>query len=84
MAEGARGRGLAGQMLDELAERTSLLHLEATVTPTNAASAALFRGFGARHGAPVVEDPAFPAELFPGGHEAEVRFRIGPISGPRP
>lgn len=77
--ERARGRGLAARMLDHLVAELGVTHVEATVTPSNAASAALFRGLGARHDAPVDEDPAYGEDMFPGGHEAEVRFRIGPI-----
>jgi L-2,4-diaminobutyric acid acetyltransferase len=51
------------------------------VTPSNVASETLFRRFGARHGAPVATDELFAEELFPPGHEAEVRFRIGPLAG---
>lgn len=81
--EGERGRGLAGSMLDELVGRLPWCRrLEATVTPSNEASASLFRAFGSRRGAPVEEELAFGSELFPGGsHEAEVRFRIGPFEG---
>lgn len=75
----ARRTGLGARMLDHLIERTGCRYLEATVTPDNAASAALFRGVGTRHGAAVDEQMAFPAALFPDGHEAEVRFRIGPL-----
>lgn len=75
-----RGRGIAAQLLDELVRRhPEARHLEATVTPTNTASAALFRGFGARHGGRVEERALFAADLFPAGHEAESLFRIGPF-----
>lgn len=74
-----RRRGIAGSLLDELAERSGASHVEATVTPSNTASETLFRRFGDRHGAPVATEELFPAELFPPGHEAEVRFRIGPL-----
>ena len=74
--ESARGRGLAGRILDELIVRTAPVSVEATVTPSNHASAALFRGLGSRHGTEVSETPAYGADLFPAGHEAEIRFRI--------
>lgn len=74
-----RRRGIAGSLLDELVERCGADHLEATVTPSNTASETLFTRFGARHGAPVATEELFGAELFPPGHEAEVRFRIGPL-----
>jgi len=73
-----RRRGIAGTLLDELFERTGATVLEATVTPSNAASETLFRRFGDRHGLAVTVEPLFGEELFPPGHEAEHRFRIGP------
>jgi L-2,4-diaminobutyric acid acetyltransferase len=75
-----RRRGIAGRLLDELFERTGATALEATVTPTNTASETLFRRFGDRHGLAVVVEPLFGEELFPPGHEAELRFRIAPGS----
>lgn len=77
----ARGRGLGRQMLDELLARSGARWLEATVTPSNTASIALFRGTASRHGTGVDETLAYPRELFPGDHEPEVRFRIGPFTG---
>lgn len=79
VAPSARRLGLGSRMLDHLVRRCAPRHVEATVTPDNDASASLFRSMGSRHGAPVIEEMAFPAELFPGGHEAEIRFRIGPL-----
>lgn len=73
-----RRRGVAGSLLDHLAEWTELEHLEATVTPTNTASETLFLRFGERHGAPVSTEDLFSEDMFPPGHEAEIRFRIGP------
>lgn len=81
VAAEARGRGLAQQMLDELLARSGARWLEATVTPSNTASTALFRGTASRHGTAVDETLAYPRELFPGDHEPEVRFRIGPFTG---
>lgn len=73
-----RRRGIAGRLLDELFERTAGTTLEATVTPSNSASETLFRRFGERHGLSVTVEPLFGEELFPPGHEAELRFRISP------
>jgi len=73
-----RRLGIAGRLLDELFERTGATAVEATVTPSNTASQTLFRRFGERHGLAVSVEPLFPEELFPPGHEAEDRFRIGP------
>jgi L-2,4-diaminobutyric acid acetyltransferase len=75
-----RRRGIAGRLLDELFERAGATVLEATVTPSNSASETLFRRFGERHGLPVTVEPLFGEELFPPGHEAEQRFRIGPAT----
>jgi L-2,4-diaminobutyric acid acetyltransferase len=72
-----RRRGIAGRLLDELFGRTGATAMEATVTPSNSASETLFRRFGERHGLPVSVEPLFGEELFPAGHEAEERFRIG-------
>lgn len=79
VATEVRGRGLGAQMLDELLTRSAARWLEATVTPSNAASTALFRGIASRHSAPVDETLAYPGELFPEDHEPEMRFRIGPL-----
>jgi L-2,4-diaminobutyric acid acetyltransferase len=82
----ARGAGLAGHLLDALLARPACRgarFLEATVTPSNAASRALFRGFARRRGVPIAEESAFGRELFPNpDHEEEVRIRIGPLSVP--
>lgn len=82
VAGAMRGRGLGGRMLDVLARRSPgpVRFLEATVTPSNRASEALFRGFARRHAAPCAVSDLFPAQAFPiGGHEAERLFRIGPL-----
>src|SRR3546814_16860029 len=68
--------GVGGRMLDDLVRRTGAEAIEATVTPENAPSAALFRALGARHGTTVEETPAYEAPLIPAGPAAEVRFRI--------
>lgn len=81
VSESVRGEGVGGRMLDELLERTGARWLEATVTPSNEASAALFRGTAARHRAEVHEELVYPGDLFPDGHEPEVRFRVGPLEG---
>jgi L-2,4-diaminobutyric acid acetyltransferase len=84
-ARGVQGRGLGSRLLDAVLERPAcrgVRFLEATVTPSNRPSRALFHGFARRRGVPLVEEAAFGAGLFPGpGHEEEVRFRIGPFAG---
>lgn len=76
-----RGAGIGARLLDALVDQTGARVVEATVTPDNGPSAALFRGLGSRHGSRVEETPLFAEDLFPGGHEAEVRFRI-PVGTP--
>ncbi|XRQ02732.1 diaminobutyrate acetyltransferase [Actinomadura welshii] len=79
-----RGQGLARRMLDRLADRLvprGHRFLEATVTPDNTASTAMFESFARARGCEVARSPLFGAEHFPdGGHEPEVLFRIGPIT----
>lgn len=80
-----RGQGLARRMLDRLADRLAPRghrYMEATVTPGNAASTAMFASFARERGCELTRSPLFDAEHFPeGGHEPEVLFRIGPIVG---
>lgn len=78
---GQRGLGLAGRMLDALLERPGVRWLEATVTPDNDPSRALFRGLARRHALPCDEqDEWLAADDFPAGcdHAPETLFRIGP------
>lgn len=79
---GSRGQGLAGRMLDHLVARQDppVRYLEATVTPGNGPSCALFRSFARRAGAACAESEALRPEHLPEpGHEPEHLFRIGPI-----
>jgi L-2,4-diaminobutyric acid acetyltransferase len=76
----ARGHGVAAAMLDALFDRVPEVdHLEATVTPDNTGSIALFSRFAERHGAAVRRSELFDAELLGDGHEPEILFRIGPV-----
>lgn len=79
-----RGKGLASKMLNELISRADsekVHYLEATVTPTNIASQKLFRGLARSQQTECIVTDCFSADLFPGvGHEAELTFRIGPLS----
>ncbi|MEU6034901.1 diaminobutyrate acetyltransferase [Actinomadura sp. NPDC047616] len=80
-----RGQGLARRMLDRLGDRMPELgcrYMEATVTPGNAASAAMFESFARGRGCPVVRSPLFGDEHLPAGHEPEILFRIGPLNHP--
>lgn len=74
-----RGNGLARRMLDHLADR-GCRFVEATVTPENTASDRLFASFARARGAELQRTPLLGADLFPGDHEPEVLYRIGPLS----
>jgi L-2,4-diaminobutyric acid acetyltransferase len=79
-----RGHGLAGALLDALGDRVRAAgvdRLETTITPDNTASDRLFRAFARRHGAAVEREVLFHDELFPDGHEPEMLYRIGPLTG---
>ncbi len=73
-----RGRRLARRMLDHLADR-GFRYVEATVTPGNTASDRLFSSFARDRGAALERTPLLAAELFPGDHDQEVLYRIGPL-----
>mgnify|MGYP002623084569 CR=1 FL=1 len=79
-----RGQRLGSRMLDDLIQRgqeSGNRFLEATVTPSNVASRALFESLARRHDVNCKVSPLFPAEMFSdeGDHEAEDLFRIGPF-----
>lgn len=81
VAHDRRGKGLARRMVTELARSMGARYVEATVTPSNHASAALFRGLAQRLGSPCTEQTYLPADAFPvTDHEEEVLFRIGPLN----
>ena len=82
--ESVRGKGLGASMLDTLLARdccAGIRFLEATVTPGNAASKALFRSLARRSGTACVETPCFGEDVFGDkAHEVENLVRIGPFS----
>lgn len=83
-----RGGGLASRLLDHLlaqARPLGVQYLEATVTPSNAASRRLFGALARRSGGDLQVTGLFTAEQFPSpGHEDEHLFRIGPLPVPAP
>lgn len=81
--ESCRGRGLAGQLLDELARRTGAHTLETTITEGNPASIRLFESFARRQGAGHHVTDLFGAEHFPGEDDwqPELLHRITPLRG---
>lgn len=79
--EKSRSRGLGRRLLNSFADHApGVRFVEATVTPSNDASEALFRGFARSRNALCAVSDIFPAEAFPTeGHECERLFRIGPL-----
>ena len=79
-----RGFGIAQRMLSSLVELPACLgvrKLEATVTPSNEASAALFSAFAKARGAELFVRNGFEKDDFPEDerHEEEHLFTIQPI-----
>lgn len=76
-----RGHGLAGRMLDHLAQTVpDVTMLETTITDDNEASRALFARFARTRDAQHEEIDLFVEPHFPDpGHEPEVLHRIGPF-----
>lgn len=78
-----RGKGIARGMLNALLDRLVIegaQYLEATITPSNAASRHTFHAVARRFNATCEESPLFWGESFVSGeHEDEIRFRIGPF-----
>lgn len=78
----ARGRGLAKRMLAALLELPGcrdVKWLTATVALDNEPSQRLFRAFARDAGVECRETDFFTPDMFPGQHEAEQLFRIGPL-----
>ena len=81
-----RGQGVALGLLAAILGRPScraVRHLEATVTPSNAASWALFRALARDRRTGIERRPRFTAADLGGSHEPEELVRIGPFA-PRP
>lgn len=79
-----RGRGLATRLLSALFEENDeQQYLEASVTPSNQASLALFRGYAKRRDTRCEEGTFLPSHCFPKQHETEMLLRVGPLQ-PKP
>lgn len=75
-----RKQGLARRLLEAFIEQNpDARWLEASVIPDNTASRKLFKSVARDRGVDCEISDYMPAELFPGGHEAEDLFRIGPF-----
>ena len=80
VADEVRGRGVAGAMLDAVFDGApGVDHLEATITPDNHGSIALFSRFAERRGAQVRRSELFGAELLGADQDPEFLYRIGPV-----
>lgn len=83
VSEAVRGQGLGGRMLSEILARpecSGVRHLETTVTASNEASWALFKGFARREGAVLEETELFESvKHFDGAKPTEILVRIGPL-----
>lgn len=83
VAETARGKGVARQMLEHILDRpecANVRYLETTVTDSNQGSWALFEGFARRADARLQRRPLFKQHVhFAGKHETEILARIGPL-----
>ncbi|MFW6363854.1 MAG: diaminobutyrate acetyltransferase [Spirochaeta sp.] len=80
-----QGQGIATRMLMHLLAsqpQDEVRFIEATISPSNTASQALFIGAAGKLAAEYSVADLFPAEWFPGGgvHEPEQRYRIGPFT----
>ena len=79
----ARGRRLAGRMIEELLarpENAGVTHLTTTVTDDNHASWALFKGLARRWRTALEKIPRFERDThFAGAHATEWQARIGPL-----
>lgn len=74
-----RGQGIGEKMLHHLMDRMTargVSTLEATVTPGNAPSEAMFAAFARARGAITHRRTLFPASSFPDGHAAEELLTI--------
>jgi L-2,4-diaminobutyric acid acetyltransferase len=84
VSKAGRGMGIGNRLLTHLVLQEiqkGAQYLESTVSPTNEASQALFRGVSRDFHALCHESEFIGEELFPNeGHEAEHKFRIGPFS----
>lgn len=84
VASALRGRGVARQLLDQLASRPALADIqfwEMSIAPSNAASLRLFQSWASRRGVSLELAGRFEPSVFgaESAHEREDVFRIGPL-----
>jgi diaminobutyrate acetyltransferase len=77
----ARGRGVAGALLDSVVDRLAaqgVNRMETTITEDNLASRRLFEALAGKLGCDFRQSELFADQHFPDDHEAEDLYRIGP------
>ncbi len=83
VSEAARGQGLASRMIQSLLKREHCAHIqfiEATITPSNKASWALFTRLAEAYQTELNHSPMFDRhDHFNDQHDSEECVRIGPI-----
>lgn len=79
VSEAARGKGLAGALLSNLVQDWNglITTLKTTISPSNKASQALFKGFAEKNEYPITTSEFLKASDFgPGDHESEELYTI--------
>lgn len=84
VANAWQGQGLGKRLLRALIDMEQNQHIryvEATVSPSNEPSKALFYGLAREYGCECAVGEGFPSALFPPGttHEDEDNFKVGPL-----
>ncbi|MFQ5450477.1 MAG: diaminobutyrate acetyltransferase [Nitrospinaceae bacterium] len=84
VSQSQRNQGIARAMLNHLLQRDfdpEIQFIETTITPSNTASQALFRGLAKELQSEINEKRFFEKKFFSeNGHEPENLFRIGPLT----
>jgi L-2,4-diaminobutyric acid acetyltransferase len=87
VSQRGRGQGIGQGLLEEITtrpEQAAIRHLEATISPSNRPSWALFESFAKKRGAKCASQALFQEEDFGGQqHEEERLLRVGPFESPR-
>ena len=87
VSERGRGQGVGKGLLEEILtrpEQAAVRNLEATISPSNRPSWALFESFARKRGAKCASQTLFREEDFGSQeHEEEQLLRIGPFESPR-
>ncbi|WP_440896896.1 diaminobutyrate acetyltransferase [Amphibacillus sp. Q70] len=79
------GKGIGSRLLEQLFDQVrakGIKYIEATITPHNKASQALFESFANQHETSCDVQSFFSKDLFPdhGQYEKELKFIVGPLN----